>query len=169
MDLKKVRSKLVGNDENRAVSPVIGVILMVAVTVILAAIIATMVMDMGNSVESQAQGGVTVEGDGTNSVTVQAESLANADGIAVIDANGAVVSASGDLSAESGSFSGASVSGSMPLESVGQSVTYSVDHDADGSGTQELTVIAYYGDSASQSDRSGESVLESITIDETTN
>ncbi len=40
MDLKPLRSKIVGSEEERAVSPVIGVILMVAITVILAAVIA---------------------------------------------------------------------------------------------------------------------------------
>ncbi|WP_306055579.1 type IV pilin N-terminal domain-containing protein [Natronococcus wangiae] len=49
MDLKIIRNKLVGNDQERAVSPVIGVILMVAITVILAAVIAAFVLDMGDS------------------------------------------------------------------------------------------------------------------------
>ncbi|WP_254766872.1 type IV pilin [Salinilacihabitans rarus] len=40
--------KLIGDEEERAVSPVIGVILMVAITVILAAVIAAFVLDMGN-------------------------------------------------------------------------------------------------------------------------
>lgn len=47
MDLKIIQQKLVGNDEERAVSPVIGVILMVAITVILAAVIAAFVLDLG--------------------------------------------------------------------------------------------------------------------------
>lgn len=48
MDLKLIRDRLVGSKEQRAVSPVIGVILMVAITVILAAVIATFVMDIGD-------------------------------------------------------------------------------------------------------------------------
>ncbi|MXV61291.1 type IV pilin [Natronorubrum sp. JWXQ-INN-674] len=48
MDLTKYKSKLIGNESERAVSPVIGVILMVAITVILAAVIATFVMGMGD-------------------------------------------------------------------------------------------------------------------------
>ena len=43
--------KLVGNEEERAVSPVIGVILMVAITVILAAVIAAFVLDIGDTGE----------------------------------------------------------------------------------------------------------------------
>lgn len=48
MDLSKYRNKLVGSEEERAVSPVIGVILMVAITVILAAVIAAFVLDIGS-------------------------------------------------------------------------------------------------------------------------
>ncbi|WP_255168500.1 type IV pilin [Natrononativus amylolyticus] len=53
--------KLIGNDEERAVSPVIGVILMVAITVILAAVIAAFVLDMGQSQSSTASAGVSVD------------------------------------------------------------------------------------------------------------
>ncbi|WP_137289043.1 type IV pilin [Natronorubrum halophilum] len=52
MDLSKYRNKLIGSEEERAVSPVIGVILMVAITVILAAVIAAFVLDMGDSMGS---------------------------------------------------------------------------------------------------------------------
>ena len=50
----------VGMDD-RGVSPVIGVILMVAITVILAAVIASFVLGFGDSVQSNAQAGVTVD------------------------------------------------------------------------------------------------------------
>ena len=43
--------KLLQTDEERAVSPVIGVILMVAITVILAAVIASFVLGLGDSQE----------------------------------------------------------------------------------------------------------------------
>ena len=66
MDLKLVQNKLIGNEEQRAVSPVIGVILMVAITVILAAVIAAFVLDMGSGVEQNAQAGANVEFDSTN-------------------------------------------------------------------------------------------------------
>ncbi len=52
MNLKTIGKKLVGNDEERAVSPVIGVILMVAITVILAAVIAAFVLDLGDDMGS---------------------------------------------------------------------------------------------------------------------
>ncbi|MXV62808.1 type IV pilin [Natronorubrum sp. JWXQ-INN-674] len=51
MDLKEVKPKLIGSKEERAVSPVIGVVLMVAVTVILAAVIAAFVMGMGDDLQ----------------------------------------------------------------------------------------------------------------------
>ena len=44
----------------RGVSPVIGVILMVAITVILAAVIATFVLDLGSGVEEDATAGVDI-------------------------------------------------------------------------------------------------------------
>jgi len=47
LDGKQLSKKLVGSEEERAVSPVIGVILMVAITVILAAVIAAFVLDLG--------------------------------------------------------------------------------------------------------------------------
>lgn len=46
--------KLFGSNDNRGVSPVIGVILMVAITVILAATIGTMVMSMTDNVDDAA-------------------------------------------------------------------------------------------------------------------
>ncbi|WP_092932409.1 type IV pilin [Natrinema hispanicum] len=54
LDGKQIRAKLIGSDDERAVSPVIGVILMVAVTVILAAVIAAFVMDMGSGLGESA-------------------------------------------------------------------------------------------------------------------
>jgi flagellin-like protein len=63
------------NSDDRAVSPVIGVILMVAITVILAAVIGTFVLGLGDSLgdnQPTAQISVDVESDGTNgTVTVE--------------------------------------------------------------------------------------------------
>jgi len=47
--------------EDRGVSPVIGVILMVAITVILAAVIASAVLGFGDNVQTNAQAGVTTD------------------------------------------------------------------------------------------------------------
>ena len=54
--------------EDRAVSPVIGVILMVAITVILAAVIGTFVLGLGDNIESEVQAGVTVDGQESDTV-----------------------------------------------------------------------------------------------------
>jgi len=47
--------------DERGVSPVIGVILMVAITVILAAVIASFVLGFGDSVDTNASAGVDVD------------------------------------------------------------------------------------------------------------
>ncbi len=59
-------------DDDRAVSPVIGVILMVAITVILAAVIGTFVLGLGDQVQSttpQASFGFETNNDTSISVT----------------------------------------------------------------------------------------------------
>ncbi|MFC7136625.1 type IV pilin N-terminal domain-containing protein [Halobaculum litoreum] len=83
-------------DDDRAVSPVIGVILMVAITVILAAVIGSFVLGLGNSVQQTAPnanfqfdynstgvnathtGGETIPGDADLNLTVNGTSYANA-------------------------------------------------------------------------------------------
>ncbi|MDL0127994.1 type IV pilin N-terminal domain-containing protein [Halobacterium salinarum] len=69
--------------DERAVSPVIGVILMVAITVILAAVIATAVLGFGDgNLQSNAQAGVTVEQNATDTYDVTLTKLGdNTEGI----------------------------------------------------------------------------------------
>ena len=77
MTLKEtVSAKL---SETRAVSPVIGVILMVAITVILAAVIGTFVMGLGNNVNENAQAGVSFTQNNSTGVNVQLTALGNVD------------------------------------------------------------------------------------------
>jgi flagellin-like protein len=59
------------SDDDRGVSPVIGVILMVAITVILAAVIASFVLGFGDSVSENVQAGADISqtNDGNASVT----------------------------------------------------------------------------------------------------
>jgi len=65
MKLKNLRS------DDSAVSPVIGVILMVAITVILAAVIGTFVLNLGNQVQSSApQASFSFEQHNNTAVTV---------------------------------------------------------------------------------------------------
>ena len=70
-----------GND--RAVSPVIGVILMVAITVILAAVIGTFVLGLGDSVQQNAQAGVSFEQTSDSTVIVTLNSMQRADSITI--------------------------------------------------------------------------------------
>lgn len=83
----KITQKLVGPEEERAVSPVIGVILMVAITVILAAVIAAFVLDIG---PGEADPSASISHDqGNNEVTVELQSLdGNADAVVVVDDDG---------------------------------------------------------------------------------
>ncbi|EMA63744.1 hypothetical protein C469_02776 [Halorubrum lipolyticum DSM 21995] len=71
------------NSEDRAVSPVIGVILMVAITVILAAVIGTFVLGLGDQLGDTApQATFTIDGNDTSSIDISktgGQSLESAD------------------------------------------------------------------------------------------
>jgi flagellin-like protein len=70
----ELRELFEGGDD-RAVSPVIGVILMVAITVILAAVIGTFVLGLGENVQSTApSASFAFDYDGGTSVTITHES-----------------------------------------------------------------------------------------------
>lgn len=71
------------SDGTRAVSPVIGVILMVAITVILAAVIGSFVLELGGNVGNSATAGVSVEGEGTDSATVTLTNLGTAEEVRI--------------------------------------------------------------------------------------
>jgi flagellin-like protein len=65
----KTKLEAVFGDDERAVSPVIGVILMVAITVILAAVIATFVTDLGSDQQQAPQASFSFEGGTSSGVT----------------------------------------------------------------------------------------------------
>ena len=70
--------------DDSAVSPVIGVILMVAITVILAAVIGTFVLGLGEQVEQNARAGVNADVDANNEeITLSVTTLDNSDYIVV--------------------------------------------------------------------------------------
>jgi len=151
LDGKQIRAKLIGSDDERAVSPVIGVILMVAITVILAAVIAAFVMDMGQGQEEPVQAAVDVEVTDSDGGTDDGEVK-----ITITDAGNA------DEFEVRGSDS-LFQSGSSPIElgisDTGQSVTLeegATDELAsDKSG--DLNVVGVKGDS--------ETVVASFSID----
>jgi len=67
----KLTNILSDSDDSRAVSPVIGVILMVAITVILAAVIGTFVLGLGDSVESAPQASFDFSVDSNDNVEIR--------------------------------------------------------------------------------------------------
>ncbi|WP_088901306.1 type IV pilin [Halorubrum lacusprofundi] len=97
-------------DNDRAVSPVIGVILMVAITVILAAVVGTFVLGLGDQIGGSATAGVTVDGDNTTDVTVTLTNLGTAESVKIVDSNGTSINTTG-------------VTGNLPMNSTGASVT----------------------------------------------
>ena len=107
-----------------AVSPVIGVILMVAITVILAAVIGSFVLNLGGNLEANPQAGVTFDADtATGTLTVQVVSMDNADGLYVRN--------DGAFLADDGNPQGVSdyASASYTLTNVGDSVEFSYGND----------------------------------------
>ena len=88
LDGKQLSKKLIGSEDDRAVSPVIGVILMVAITVILAAVIAAFVLDLGGSVGEDPQAGVDVDDSTLEETEVSVTSMGNSDGVAVVNSSG---------------------------------------------------------------------------------
>jgi flagellin-like protein len=119
--------KTLFQNDDRAVSPVIGVILMVAITVILAAVIGTFVLGLGDSLGGSATAGVTVDGDNTTDVTVTLTNLGTAESVKIVyAANG--TSVSGNLGA-----------GALPMNRTGASVTL---NNSSGLGGQNYNIVA---------------------------
>jgi flagellin-like protein len=125
--------------DNRAVSPVIGVILMVAITVILAAVIGTFVLGLGEQVEQNARAGVNADVDNTDgNVTITVTTLANADYVGIIT--------SGDFDSASPSLQSstyASNRNNAYINQTGKTVTFSAPSGSTISGT--ITVVAVIG------------------------
>lgn len=85
--------------DDKAVSPVIGVILMVAITVILAAVIGTFVLGLGENVESTPQAGVSFSHSDEN-VTMTMTSEGNIDvGTTTVNEPGCAATPYGNLTA----------------------------------------------------------------------
>ncbi|MGQ3410955.1 type IV pilin [Natrinema sp. LN54] len=127
MDLKQYRSKLIGSDDERAVSPVIGVILMVAITVILAAVIAAFVLDMGQGQSQSAQAGLQFDQDGDGG-TITVNSADRVDSLAIDHSCSSIDNTNG--------FNSPSADNDDP--SAGDSITLS------GCGDSTITVTGSY-------------------------
>ncbi|MCU4740524.1 type IV pilin N-terminal domain-containing protein [Halobacteria archaeon AArc-m2/3/4] len=121
-----LKAKLIGSEEERAVSPVIGVILMVAITVILAAVIAAFVLDLGQSQSASASAGLSFDESAGESDEVQVtwidDGRTDGSGLTVVE---------GDCWGESGDDTV-----SVALDSVGDT--------AYCDNTQDITITAAY-------------------------
>ncbi|MFD1512527.1 type IV pilin [Halomarina rubra] len=138
----KIKSTFVGDD--RAVSPVIGVILMVAITVILAAVIASMTLGLGDSVQENVNAGANINfDDANNQVDVTYTTAGNADEIVV--------------TVEEVDVSGTFTSSSATMDEVGQVETFGAGSLQDGDEVR-VTVVAYKGDSKTVIQQTTESV-----------
>ena len=141
---------LFSTDEERAVSPVIGVILMVAITVILAAVIGAFVLDLGQGVESNVQAGASVEttgdGDDARVITTFTSRQDSATALEVtysttgdLDPDDPLVKSSGGTDA---------VDDTQDISDPGGTAVAYANWDSSGSGTAEVdvTVTAVNGD-----------------------
>ena len=130
------------NTDDRAVSPVIGVILMVAITVILAAVIGTFVLGLGDSLgDSQptAQLSVDVDEDSTN-VTISHD---GGDGIDLDDVD--IVARNGSSTVGSAQTISNFSTVSDDRLTVGESVT--LDYTDSSPGVDNIRIIYTPGDS----------------------
>jgi len=123
------------NTDDRGVSPVIGVILMVAITVILAAVIGTFVLDLGQSAGNSApSASLTVDADtGTSNMTISHKG-----GDAIQPDSTRILVESGSESATFSTFSGGDAF------AVGDQATVNLTNggnglDWDDDGTNDVT------------------------------
>ena len=125
------------NNDDRAVSPVIGVILMVAITVILAAVIGTFVLGLGDQLgDSAPQASFSVDDVNDTNVTITKT------GGATLDPTDLTLSVDGD---RQGTFTGEDwESGESKSIEHGQTddgdYTLRIIHDPSGSSIYQTTI-----------------------------
>ncbi|SIS12608.1 type IV pilin [Natronorubrum thiooxidans] len=157
MDLKRYRDKLVGNKDERAVSPVIGVILMVAITVILAAVIAAFVLDIGDLDDSAPNAQFEWESNEANDeVTVAHQS---GDDINVDDLS---------MTVEITDLTSSEDSDTVDLEGDSWTAGNSIDLAIDGSNDDEIEITNVGGSSSNFSFANNVGEIEKVTITWTT-
>jgi len=125
--------KTLFQNDDRAVSPVIGVILMVAITVILATVIGTFVLGLGDSLGGSPIAGVTVDGDNSTDVTVTLTNLGTAENVKIVYAANGTSVTQADL-----------VSGDLPMNNTGASVT--LNNTSPGSGSYNIVAVGPNGE-----------------------
>jgi len=87
--------------DDRAVSPVIGVILMVAITVILAAVIGSFVLGIGGQQEAAPQASITITENTTSSHTDGSVDISHRGGDSFTYSNSGNLTVQGDADADS--------------------------------------------------------------------
>ncbi|UHQ97914.1 type IV pilin N-terminal domain-containing protein [Natrinema zhouii] len=160
-----MKEKLVGSEEERAVSPVIGVILMVAITVILAAVIAAFVLDLGQGMDEEAQAGTTIESEG-NGVQISLTSMGNVESVEsqvkITDVEDSAIDKSevqiNTNSVNSASKTASKTGATMAFEFTHDGTTTFNDPDTT-EVTVEVTVIGNTGDSETVIGSSTETVV----------
>ncbi|AFK20143.1 type IV pilin [Haloferax mediterranei ATCC 33500] len=127
--------------EDRAVSPVIGVILMVAITVILAAVIGTFVLGLGDQVsETAPQASFSFDYDGVDTLTITHESGEQIDG--------GLVTITGPITTDGTAWE--SQTGGTATISAGASITVQ-DQGTDGFSDGETVRVVWTSESGSTS------------------
>ena len=124
MDLKKLFT------EERAVSPVIGVILMVAITVILAAVIGAFVLGIGGDQNATPQASISLDADVDNDDNVTIEH----NGGETLELDDVQLSAAGVLNDDPVS----DLTGGQPSLSSGQSIEVTSDEGFEEDDTVRL-------------------------------
>jgi len=125
---------------------------MVAITVILAAVIAAFVLDLGDSVEEDPRAAVDIDDTNQSEVDVSVISIDNADGVAIVDSDGEVNATNGTLNS-----TGASVL-------VGnQSANSNVGIDPE-QAEEDYTVQAFFGDAEAIEDEEDIDEAESSAV-----
>ncbi|ELZ12114.1 flagellin domain-containing protein [Natrinema thermotolerans DSM 11552] len=147
LDGKAVRQKLIGSDDQRAVSPVIGVILMVAITVILAAVIAAFVLDMGDSMgDEPANAVVETEVDYTSGSEKVVITLSEPGNVDTFYARGPGVSSEVELSNLDGAGTSHELSGKLantPDDSGSSSSKINIIGVTSGGDESTISTVSY--------------------------
>jgi len=141
--------ELFADDNERGVSPVIGVILMVAITVILAAVIGAFVLGLGDQVsETAPTATIDYEFDNADGVTLSHEGGAELDNSTIsININGSVAPTTGWDGNDDGMISAGDTI-TLTLES--SSASYG-DVESDDFASGNTVRVIWQGDSGSSS------------------
>ncbi len=146
--------------DDRGVSPVIGVILMVAITVILAAVIGTFVLGLGDSLQQAPQSQLSVE-DASDGTTYT-EGATATDLLSISHRGGdALTDGDYELRIETPGGTGLTVYDGTELDP-----TYTINFDEDGTSEEETVTVSL--DSAPSGDLEvGDSLTIMLESDET--